>query len=440
MRLDELKAKRVVIAGLGVNNRHLARYFDNCGIKYAVIDRWQNPEELSGKFDGFDIVFRTPGLPYLCKAVQEAKRRGILIYSQTKLFFDLCPGPIIGVTGTKGKGTTATLICEILNASGKRTRLGGNIGSDPFEFLGEIANTDWTVLELSSFQLQDLHKSPQIAVVLKITPEHLDYHRDFQEYTEAKEPIVLQQSPQDFAVLNYDNEITRAFATLTPACVVWNSVVSAVSPGCFVADQKIILHRQGEKEVVVSTADVKLLGDFNLENVTAAIGASAAAGAADPKVLKKVIGDFLGLPHRLEFTAEIKGVRFYNDSFSTTPETAIAALSAFRDPIILIAGGSEKNADYSKLGEAIARRPVKILIAIGTTGPKIAAAARRLGYNGQILDQSLPDMERIVAVAHRLAKQGDIVLLSPASASFDMFKDYKHRGELFKKFVNKLHQ
>jgi UDP-N-acetylmuramoylalanine--D-glutamate ligase len=176
MKLVDLKNKKIAIVGLGINNRHLAEYFKKNDIKFEIVDGWKTPDDLVGKLDNFEIIFRTPGLPYLSKAIQQAKQKGVVIYSQTKLFFDLCPCPIIGITGTKGKGTTATLIDLILRAAGKNTWLGGNIGNDPFEFIDRVKMGDWVVLELSSFQLQDVHKSPHIAVVLKITPEHLDHH------------------------------------------------------------------------------------------------------------------------------------------------------------------------------------------------------------------------------------------------------------------------
>ena len=279
-------------------------------------------------------------------------------------------------------------------------------------------------------------KSPHIAVVLKITPEHLDYHQDFKEYVEAKTPIVRHQSKDDIAVLNYDSEVTRGFAALTRAFIFMNSIAQPVEPGCFVKGGKIFFNH--EQAAIMDVSEVGLLGEFNLENVTAAITAVFAAGVNDFALMRKVITEFKGLEHRLELVSEIKGVRFYNDSFSTTPETAMAALTAFSAPVILIAGGSEKNSDYAQLGKKIASSQVKALLAIGITGPKIAKAARIAGYNGKILEENLGNMQLIVAKANELASTGDVVLLSPASASFDMFTNYKHRGELFKKFVRNL--
>jgi UDP-N-acetylmuramoylalanine--D-glutamate ligase len=440
MTLDDLKTKKIAILGLGVNNRQLAEYFHRHQIPFEIFENWQSPGDLIGKIDEFDIVFRTPGLPFLSEAIREARSKGAIIYSQTKLFFDFCPAKIIGVTGTKGKGTTAALICEILKNAlqARKIWLSGNIGTDPFEFLEKISPQDFVILELSSFQLQDLHKSPHIAVVLKLTPEHLDHHQTSEEYFEAKKPIVAHQSSQDFAVLNHDNETTRGFASLTSAKVFWASTDNEVSPGCFVRDEQIVLRLPDQESNVMKTSDVKLLGRFNLENVTAAIAAAAVAGVTEKEMIKSAVQSFSGLEHRLEFVAEIAGVRFYNDSFSTTPETATAALSAFREPIILIAGGSEKKSDYTSLAEAIARSSVKALLAIGLTGPRIAKMAKEAGCQGRIIDSGLENMEKIVSAANAAAEEGDIVLFSPASASFDMFANYKHRGELFKKYVNRL--
>lgn len=437
-----LKNKKIAILGLGLNNQHLAEYFKKQGIGFEVFDNWASPDELLGRIDNFDAVFRTPGLPYLSKPIQQAKQKGVEISSQTKLFFDLCPAKIIGVTGTKGKGTTATLIAKILEAAHKKTWLGGNIGQDPFEFLDEIGKDDWVILELSSFQLQDLHRSPHLAVILKITPEHLDHHESFEEYVDAKKNIVRFQTVNDFAVLNYDNEVSRSFSEITEAQVSWNSIQQEIKPGCYIKNEKITLSLnpsplEGEVEIM-DTSEVQLIGRFNLENVTAAMAAAAAVGITDPKIIKKTVGEFKGLEHRLELVVEVKGVKFYNDSFSTTPETAVAAISAFDAPIILIVGGSEKNADYSDLAQTIADSKIKALIPIGITGPKIAGLARKAGFAGRIIEKDLSSMEKIVQAANEIAEPGDVVLLSPASASFGMFANYKHRGELFVKFAKRL--
>lgn len=438
MTLAELKNKRIAILGLGVNNRKLADYLRRNSINFEVFENWQKPEKLSQKLDGFEILFRTPGLPFMSEPVQRVLARGAAVYSQTKLFFDLCPARLIGVTGTKGKGTTATLIGKLLGAASRKVWLAGNIGTDPFDFLDQLSEQDWVVLELSSFQLQDLHKSPHIAVVLQITSEHLDHHKDLQEYINAKKPIVAHQTAGDFAVLNYDNAVTRGFAPLTPGSKIWNSTQNEVKPGCFLREEKVVLNWADRTLEIMPAAESKLIGAFNLENITAAIAAAAAAGVADPGLIREVVSEFRGLPHRLEYVGEINGIKFYDDSFSTTPETAAAALGAFPGPLILIAGGSEKKSEYAPLGRAIAHGLVKALLPIGRTGGRIAKAAREQGYQGRIVDKNLPDMLAIVKEANALARPGDTVLLSPGAASFDMFANYVQRGELFQKFVNRL--
>ena len=439
MKLQDLKNKKIVVLGMGINHEKLASHLRKHQIQFDTIEQWKNPDELVTKLEKYQVVFRTPGLPFLSEAVQRVIRRGGRVTSQTQLFFGLCPAPIIGVTGTKGKGTTATLLSKILEmGSGRKIWLAGNIGLDPFDFLEKLRPEDLVVLELSSFQLQDMSRSPHVAVVLKITPEHLDHHRDFREYVLAKENIVKHQKNTDFAVVNYDSEVTREFAKFSLGKIFWNSTEEPVKPGCFIRSEKIILADEKREIEVMQTGEVRLLGRFNLENVTAAIAAAAAVGVSDPVVIREVVSGFEGLPHRLEFVRSVGNAKFYNDSFATTPETTMAALSAFSEPTVLIVGGSEKNADYTQLGSTIAGSKVAALLPIGKTGPRIAESARRAGYRGKILDRAFGNMEEIVVVANEVARPGDVVLLSPASASLDMFSNYKHRGELFKKFVSRL--
>lgn len=438
MELSDLRQKKTLLLGLGVNNRGLAAYLKQKGIDFDVIEKWRDHSELTEKVKSYDLVFRSPGLPYNSEPIQAALRKGAAVSSQTKLFFDLCPAKIIGVTGTKGKGTTATLIHNILAAAGLRAYLAGNIGRDPFEFIDELVRDDWVVLELSSFQLQDLHKSPHVAVVLKTTSEHLDHHRNRQEYVEAKINILAHQASGDFAVLNYDQETTRSFVDLTLAQIWWNSTENRVSPGSYAAGGEIFIDGSAGGNSIMKTSEVGLIGSFNLENITAAAAASYLAGATDLRTIKRAIADFKGLPHRLEFVREVAGVKFYNDSFSTIPEAAIAALGAFFGPVVLIAGGSAKGSNFEKLGEAVAGSKVKALLAVGAEGAAIVKASRKAGYAGKIYDSGLGDMKKIVSKANEIAALGDIVLLSPAAASFDMFADYKQRGELFKKYVNLL--
>ena len=444
--------KKVAVLGFGLEGQDLVKFLLRQGAKITVFD--QKEAKYLGKnfakfenqgikfilgqncfkegLSHYDFVFRSPGFSPLRPEIIEAKKRGVVISSATKIFFDLCPGKIIGVTGTKGKGTTSTLIYQILKNDGQDVFLGGNIGHSPLSFLPKIKPSSWVVLELSSFQLQDLEKSPHLAVVLFIAPEHLDYHHDAEEYFQAKRNIVRYQKENDLAVLNADNQISSSFAHLTPAQVYYFSRQKKVK-GAYVKNKKIYLL---DKEIGF-TSKLQLLGKHNWDNICAAVTASWLVGA-DLKSIKKVIFSFQGLEHRLEFVKEVKGRVFYNDSFSTTPETTIAALHSFHQPLTLIAGGSEKGSDYQKLGEEIKRSRVKTLILIGEMAEKIRKAVLAAGFRGEIIFRPSKKMSTIVNLAFQKTKRGGVILLSPACASFDMFKNYKDRGLQFKRNVKRL--
>ena len=443
--MENLKNKKIALIGLGEENYTLAKFFVKKNIHFTC-DR-KSREELIEKMDifnadqieflggekyleglkDFDIIFRTPGLPYLHEKIQEAKMAGVEISSQIKLFFNECPSPIIGITGTKGKGTTATLIGNILKESSKKVYLGGNIGKAPIEFMDELTKNDIVVLELSSFQLQDLKKSPHIAVVLDIKIDHLDYHSGRNEYIEAKKMIVEHQTGKDFAVINADYLTSFEFGIAGPSQTYFFSRRKSVDLGTFVGDGKIIL-RIKEKDIeIIQISDIQLRGEHNLENICAAITASYLSGANIDSI-QKAVKEFKGLEHRLELVGEIRGVKYYNDSFSTTPDTTIAALRSFNEPIILLLGGSEKNADYDQLKNVINNSNIKLIISIGETAKKIVP---NIG--------EIKTMDEAIKIVTDKAKEGDVVLLSPASASFDQFKNYKERGKIFKDKVINAH-
>ena len=453
------KNKKVGILGLGEENIALLGYLKNSGAKITICDQKSRAELEPSlkrlnkiKYDlrsgptyldnlsDFDIVFRSPGLPYLNEKIQEAREAGVEISSEIKLFFDLCPAPIIGVTGTKGKGTTTTLIGDILKKSVKsqetqkfinRVFVAGNIGRAPIQFIDNLENKDIVVLELSSFMLQDLHTSPHIAVVLDIKLDHLDHHKDENEYILAKTAIVKFQTKKDFAVVNADYSTSLDFATKTSAEVYWFSRRRSIDQGIYLQGDKLILKDDATNEALLNKSEVTLRGEHNLENISAAAIAAYLAGA-DLESIKKVIKNFKGLEHRLEFIGQHAGVKFYNDSFSTTPDTAIAAVRAFFEPVILIAGGSEKNADYSQLGKTISESTVKTVILTGDTGPRIKDT---ISNNKIKIIDTCKNIEEVVRSARSLAKKGDVILLSPASASFDWFENYKDRGKQFKDAV-----
>ncbi|EKD56792.1 MAG: UDP-N-acetylmuramoyl-L-alanyl-D-glutamate synthetase [uncultured bacterium] len=495
--------KRIALLGFGIENQAVLEYLIKQGANdITICDKDQNlklktknekPQLKTQNYDikyqlgknyldnleQFDIVFRTPGIPYLTPEIQGAKKTGTLVTSQIKLFFDLCSAKIIGVTGTKGKGTTVSLITEILKLQitnykfsldkletpvgqiNSKSRIsnfqnkskilnhkskiycGGNIGNAPIEFVDKIKKDDWVVLELSSFQLQDLDKSPHIAVVLDIKDDHLDHHQDRDEYIDAKTSIVRYQSKDDFTVVNLDYLTAYKFALMSPTVNdYYFSRTKLVDLGTFVRWNnkkgknklgEIILRTEKRDQPICKTNEVTLRGEHNLENICAAITASHLAGASIKSIKDEVI-KFKGLEHRLEFVKEIGGAKYYNDSFSTTPETAIAAIKSFSELIILIVGGSDKGANYTQLINEITRSTVKTLIAIGVTGSIIVKKLKTKNQKLQIIDDC-KNMKEIVGCASKEAKPGDVILLSPASASFDMFANYKDRGEQFKSAV-----
>lgn len=456
----QLVNKNIAILGLGLETLDLIHWLqqNNPHINITVFDQ-QNEQALSQSLQKlhhfpnisyslgehyldqglgkFDIIFRSPGFYRLHPQIIKAAKKGIDISSVSKLFFQLCPCPIIGVTGTKGKGTTASLIGEILNQSNQTAYVAGNIGLPPLQLLAKLKPKDIVCLELSSFQLQDLDQSPHIAVVLNITSEHLDVHHDTNEYRQAKTNIVAHQNVDDFAVINADYPAVRSFAAKTKAQVYWFSRQRVVK-GAYVKDKQIWLNLKDSPELIGSTEDLLLRGPHNWENITAAITAAAISDAS-PSAIKQAVFSFKGLEHRLQLVCTVNGVNFYNDSFSTTPETAIAALQSFKEPIIIILGGSDKGSDYTQLGQVIsAHKNLKAIILIGDMAAKIAAAIDKAGgFKGKII-RHLTTMKDIIATASQLAQPGDVVVLSPACASFDMFKNYKDRGQQFQQAVREL--
>ena len=446
----DFRNKKIAVLGLGIEGEDVVGFLVKKGAKNITIFDQKDPSQLGEQYKkfkslkslkfklgtdylkdgltGFDIIFRSPAFKLSMTELMAAKKAGVEISSATKLFFDSCPGKIIGVTGTKGKGTTATLIYQILKKAGKKVFLAGNIGEPMLAILPKISKDSWVVLELSSFQIQDLGKSPHIAVVLFITSEHLDYHASVEEYIQAKTNIVSHQNRSDFAVLNADNKISSAFGALTPAEIYCISQKRKVK-GAYVLDEKIYLL----EKLIGSIKKLKIIGQHNWDNVCAAAIAAWVAGA-DIATIKKAVFDFRGLEHRLELVTKINNVSFYNDSFSTTPETAIAAIKSFSQPIILIAGGSEKGSDFTTLGKKIAQSSVKALILIGEMAERIKQAALQAGFTGKIIFRP-KTMKKIVQRAVAEASLGDVVLLSPACASFGMFENYKDRGKQFKKYV-----
>lgn len=442
--------KRVAVVGYGVNNAELVPLLRRRGASVTVLDRDMGlAPKLAGinhrlgehyldDLTDFDILFRTPGVPFLHPQLQAAATAGVVVTSQTQLFLAECPARVIGITGTKGKGTTASLIRTILDVARLRgevsgsIHLAGNIGVSPIGLLDRLAPTDWVILELSSFQTQDLKHSPHIAVILAISQDHLDHHRSVAEYHEAKRNLVRHQTGDDYIVINRDSPPAMSFLDVTGAQPYFFSGARAVEPGAYVrGDAVYAAFDLIPNQKVVALDETRLLGQHNLENIAAATVTAFLAGATVSTIHDGVVS-FAGLPFHLEFVAEKNGVSYYNDSFSTNPDATIVALKSFDRPIILIAGGSSKGADFGRLAETVNASTVKNVICLGEEGPKITAALASVGFRAVTAGQTMRD---IVGQAADLARDGDIVLLSPGCASFGLFTDYKDRGRQFTQAV-----
>jgi UDP-N-acetylmuramoylalanine--D-glutamate ligase len=337
---------------------------------------------------------------------------------------------IIGVTGTKGKGTTSTLIFQMLQAAGKKAYLGGNIGRSVLEFVRDAQPDDWVVLELSNFQLYKFPYSPHIGVCLMLVPEHLNYHESFEEYLEAKSNLFTHQKQEDIAVYFDANEGSRQLAFRSPGI----KIPYYLAPGARVREDGQIVVSEPETEII-HKGEVKLLGEHNLQNICAAVTATWQI-SQDVEAIKRVLTSFTGLEHRLEFVRELDGVKYYDDSFGTTPDTAVVAMKVFSSPKVMILGGSDKGLSFDHLADEIVKNNVRHAITIGDTGPVIAGLLRQRGFDN--ITEGLDDMESIVKEARQKAHDGDVVLLSTASASFGLFKDYKDRGSQFKQAVHSL--
>lgn len=450
---------KIAILGLGVEGKAVLNYLiEHDYSEITVCDRKVDLEEslppgVSANLgadcylkdlDKFKVIFRSPGIPYFTPEIQAAKLTGVEITSATKFFMDQCPCPVIGVTGTKGKGTTSSLIYEMLKLNGEDVYLGGNIGNCPIEFLDDLKGGSLVVLELSSFQLQDLHKSPRYAVLLNTTADHLDYHADKDEYLQAKESLLAHQHTDAVAVLNKDYEYEKYYRPLVKGKLYEVSTKSKVLDGAFTQDGAIFYANYGDSEKICEVNEVMLVGSHNLENILPATVIAKELKVSTTNIVE-VIRSFKNLPHRLQFVRELKGIKFYNDSYSTTPETSMAAVDSFENPTILIAGGYDKGLNYCNWAEKIlTKESLHTVILIGQTADKMEQelinAEERLGEAigspTKILRRN--SLEDAVVDAYAESEEDGIVVMSPATASFDMFKDYKERGNEFMAQVRKL--
>ena len=389
-------------------------------------------------FTQVNLVIVNPAVPSDSPYLELARRSDVTLDTAMNIFFRLCPARIIGVTGTSGKSTTASLIWTILREVNPRAYLGGNIGHKPLlTHLARLKAQDWVVLELSSFQLQALsaiERSPHFAVVTNISPNHLDRHQSLEEYIGAKQAIVRYQGPKDAAFLNYEDPIVSLWGKLAGGETFFFSRINQLDRGAWVENKKIGCRVRKGETVSIPVQDIRLPGLHNLENVLAALGPVVLAGV-EASPIRQALRKFRGLPHRLEFVGQERRVRYYNDSKATTPESAITAIRSFERPI-LIAGGYDKKIPLGKLASEIARN-TKAVVLIGQTARTLAKAIARCRTSGNVEICLAKTLEQAVAMARRRALGGDVVLFSPGCASYDMFTNYEERGEVFRKLIKR---
>ncbi|NCN25479.1 UDP-N-acetylmuramoyl-L-alanine--D-glutamate ligase [Candidatus Falkowbacteria bacterium CG10_big_fil_rev_8_21_14_0_10_37_14] len=443
MTIKDLHGRRLGILGLGLENYWLIKWLiahkihgriiicdlrdiTTLGEKFVELNKyehitWQLGKEFNQNLDRYDILFRAPGWPLSCPGIAQGlkKNKKIVVTSPMKLFFDVCPTKnIIGVTGSKGKGTTSSLIFDILKTAKKRVWLGGNIGVAPFSFIDKIKAEDFVILELSSFQLEDLHRSPKVAVLTNFTPEHLapadpnnpNFHPSLAHYWISKFNIAKWQSARDYFVVN---------EKLKLKLLKW--------------EMKFGKLKQRVSYFGVSDLTSGLPGQHNRENVDAA-EVVAKLLKIEPKTIAIAVKKFKGLPHRLELVAEKNNIKYYDDSFATTPESTIIALKSFEDPIVLLAGGADKQADFKNLAKEINKRAKFVVLLNGTATARLRKEIIANGFSAKKI-KLVKSMDEAVMTARDQSERGDVILMSTACASFGMFKNYKDRGEQFVKLA-----
>ncbi len=453
-----IKGKYVAIMGMGVSNTPLIRYLMDLDANITVFDK-KSEEELGkaiieeytvqgvnfslgdgylDRLHGYDVIFRTPGMRPDIPVIEKEVERGAKLTSEIEMLIELCPSKIIAVTGSDGKTTTTTLIHHILKEGGCNCFLGGNIGMPLFAKIDEMAPEDIVVLELSSFQLMTLRRSPDIAVVTNVSPNHLDVHKSYEEYIDAKKNIFNSQAEDGIVVLNYDNEITNSFAEDVKGEVRFFSTKKKLDNGVILEDNEIKIAKDGKRESIININEISLLGMHNIENACTAI--SAVKDIVSMEAIKNVLASFRGVSHRMEFVRVLDGAKWYNDSIGSSPTRTIAGLASFKEKVVLIAGGYDKHLDYTDMGGFVVDH-VKTLILMGQTKTKIKEATlkaleRKEGTKLEIFE--CDSLEEAVATARENTSEGDIVFFSPASASFDMFRNFEERGNKFKEIVNAL--
>lgn len=454
---EKMKEKKVAFIGLGVSHTDLVRLFAQKGIKTEVRDKADREKlgAIAGELESLgvtlklgetyldnvdaDVVFRTPGMNWWNPALCSLREKGRAVTSEMEVFFDLCPCKKYAVTGSDGKTTTTTLIAEFLSAAGKTVHKGGNIGRALLPIIEKVKDDDCAVVELSSFQLISMRQSPDVAVVTNVAPNHLDVHKSMEEYVEAKRQILLHQNAFSVAVLNADNEITAGMADLVRGELRWFSHLKPVENGAFLREDGMLCYADhGVVTEILPREEIKIPGMHNVENYLTAIAATW--NEVPPEIIREIARTFGGVEHRIELVRELDGVKWYNDSIATSPTRTIAGLSCFDQKVILLGGGYDKHIPYEPLAPHLIEK-VKLLILSGPTGPKIAEALQNdPNYAGEPEILFTDSMEESVATAYANAEPGDIVTLSPASASFDRYRNFELRGKHYKELVGKLGQ
>ncbi|NMB30241.1 MAG: UDP-N-acetylmuramoyl-L-alanine--D-glutamate ligase [Clostridiales bacterium] len=454
---EDLKGKKVAFIGIGVSHRQLIEMFLKRGIDICICDRKSQEElgedyinfrEMGAEFSlgeeylnsiwGADIIFRTPGMYYNHPALIKARQMGKIITSEMEIFFRLCPCKIYAVTGSDGKTTTSSLIAKLFESEGKTVHLGGNIGRALLPIIEQIKEDDIAVVELSSFQLISMTTSPDVAVVTNISPNHLDVHGTMEEYIDAKKNLIRYQGENSRTILNLDNEECMKFAPLVRGELIEFSRKEIPEKGAYLgSDGYIYLSNNDNATRLFKSEHIRIPGEHNIENFLAAI--SAVQGDVSTQNMHMVALEFRGVEHRIEFVREYDGVRWYNDSIATSPTRMIAGLNAFNQKLIIIAGGYDKEIPFEPLAPIVNRR-VKALILMGQTAKKIETAVKSdVNYDDKSISiHHANDMENAVEIAREIARTGDIVSLSPASASFDKYDNFEQRGQHFKEIVNNL--
>jgi UDP-N-acetylmuramoylalanine--D-glutamate ligase len=446
----ELRNKRVLVVGLARTGMATALFCAARGACVTATDTRTESEldaavaelrkagvglELAGHrqelIQGADLIIPSPGVPADAPLLQSARSKGVTIWSEIELASRFLKGRLIGITGSNGKTTTTSLIEHILKKAGFSTILAGNIGTPLISYVEKTSDKTITIAELSSFQLELVEKfRPNISLFLNLTPDHLDRHHTLESYGAAKARIFENQTEADSAVLNADDPGTTPYAPAKPQ-LFWFSRKQRVAQGAFVRENDILFRCEGMEEKVLKLADIPLAGSHNVENVLAAVAAARLAGA-EPAAVAKGVRSFAGVEHRLEFVAEIGGVRFYNDSKATNVDATLKALDAFSGRILIILGGKDKGSDYTLLQARLREKAILALL-IGAAASKIEKQIA-----GSVAIEQAGTIERAVETAANAARPGDVVLLAPACASFDQFQNYEHRGRVFKELVHQL--